>query len=150
MELPKSAGAVVIHIPSRKVLMIKVKSPGTGKVYWTFPKGEIEKGENPKQTALREVQEETGLKNFQIIRKVDEFEIYRNFRNVKFHKLITMYAAYTTTDKLKPGEEVLDAKFVDFDKALVNLRWHDSDYIPSLLKTLSLVSNRFPDVYMIK
>ncbi|MEM7656148.1 MAG: NUDIX domain-containing protein [Bacteroidota bacterium] len=30
--------------------------------YWTFPKGHLEKKEGPKATAVREVQEETGLK----------------------------------------------------------------------------------------
>ena len=31
--------------------------------YWDFPKGEMEKGETPLETALREVKEETGLQN---------------------------------------------------------------------------------------
>ncbi|OGP52601.1 MAG: NUDIX hydrolase [Deltaproteobacteria bacterium RBG_13_52_11] len=31
--------------------------------YWDFPKGIVEKGEDPLQTALREVAEETGLKD---------------------------------------------------------------------------------------
>ena len=35
--------------------------------HWGFPKGHIEKGETPEQTATREFQEETGIKNVQII-----------------------------------------------------------------------------------
>ncbi|MBI3547887.1 MAG: NUDIX domain-containing protein [Elusimicrobia bacterium] len=31
-----------------------------GEVVWTFPKGHLEKGETPRQAALREVEEETG------------------------------------------------------------------------------------------
>lgn len=33
--------------------------------YWDFPKGEIEDGEDPLQTAAREVEEETGLRDLQ-------------------------------------------------------------------------------------
>src|SRR6478609_1185735 len=33
---------------------------------WTIPKGHVEPGEEPKQTAEREIQEETGLKQMKV------------------------------------------------------------------------------------
>ena len=39
---------------------------------WDLPKGKIEKGENPKQCALREVEEETGVGKLKIIENACE------------------------------------------------------------------------------
>jgi len=149
MELPKSAGTITFNIKTRQVLMIKVQSPGTKQIYWTFPKGEIEPGEDPKKTAIRETLEETGITP-QIIRKVEDIEIYRQFRGTKFHKRVILYVAYTTDMYPKPDyNEVLDAKFVDFDKALIAIKKHDNDYLPGLLKALTIVANKFPQLYEI-
>ena len=38
---------------------------------WDLPKGKMEKGEIPEQTAIREVWEECGLKNIRIIRQLE-------------------------------------------------------------------------------
>lgn len=51
-----SAGGVVLD--KKKVLLIKTSYPDGPA--WAFPKGKIEKGESPRQAALREVREETG------------------------------------------------------------------------------------------
>jgi len=149
MELPASAGTITFNTKTRQVLMIKVKSPSTGKIYWSFPKGEIENREKPQQTAIRETFEETGIKP-EIIRKVGDFEIYRQYKGVKFHKRVIMYAAFSDNIKPKPGNEVLDAKWVDFDKAFIALKQHETDYISSLLLALNLFAKRFPHLYEIK
>jgi 8-oxo-dGTP pyrophosphatase MutT (NUDIX family) len=46
---------------------------------WDLPKGKIEKKETPENAAVREVEEECGLTNLQIIRQLDStFHIYRS------------------------------------------------------------------------
>lgn len=53
-----SAGVVVIH--GKKVLLVKQgHSPNEGK--WVTPGGVAEYGESPAETAIRELNEETGL-----------------------------------------------------------------------------------------
>lgn len=54
-----SAGAVIFRngIP-RRYLLLEYES---AKEYWGFPKGIVEKGERPQETARREIKEETGL-----------------------------------------------------------------------------------------
>lgn len=39
---------------------------------WDLPKGKIDDGENPMQAAIREVEEETGLKNIEIIKELKQ------------------------------------------------------------------------------
>lgn len=55
----EAAGGIVCN-KYRKILFIK----RLGK--WDLPKGKIEKGESLEEAALREVEEETGLKNMEI------------------------------------------------------------------------------------
>lgn len=43
-----------------QILSIKLKDPGTGHDFWSFPGGGIEEGESPETAAVREVLEETG------------------------------------------------------------------------------------------
>ncbi len=60
-----SAGGIVIKRSNgTKVLLIKDRF---GK--WTWPKGHIEKGETSEDAALREITEETGLRNVSIKEK---------------------------------------------------------------------------------
>ena len=59
---PKKAiayGGVVVD-PAGRILLREVKNHYDNYV-WTFPKGRPEKGETPRQTAQREVKEETGV-----------------------------------------------------------------------------------------
>jgi bis(5'-nucleosidyl)-tetraphosphatase len=56
-----SAGVVVVRRSAGgwRYLLLRVYG------YWDFPKGEMEPGENPLETARREVAEETGLRDLQ-------------------------------------------------------------------------------------
>lgn len=51
-----TAGVIITNKPGNKVLLVK----GISK--WGFPKGHVEDGEKPHETAVREVHEETGLR----------------------------------------------------------------------------------------
>ena len=59
-----SAGGVVLNHDGL-VLVLRRKTEGT----WVLPKGRVEPGESLKQTALREVEEETGLRGIDIVRR---------------------------------------------------------------------------------
>ncbi len=61
----QAAGGLILN-PSGEILLMFRK----GK--WDLPKGKMEAGERPEETALREITEETGLKNIKIIKKLTE------------------------------------------------------------------------------
>lgn len=74
--------------------------------YWDFPKGEVEEGETPLETALREVEEETGLKdlNFRWGRVFTETAPYNNGRKkARYYLAETSESAVTFAPNPKIG-----------------------------------------------
>jgi bis(5'-nucleosidyl)-tetraphosphatase len=65
--------------------------------YWDFPKGIVEKGEDPLQAAIRELQEESGLAhpNFRWGRSFIETERY------SYGKIARYYLAEVTEEKIE-------------------------------------------------
>lgn len=81
-----SAGGIVVKDDDGPKVLVTQHSKHHG---WDFPKGHIEQGESGEQAALREVEEETGVKA-EIIEKVGETEYFyfedgvRNFKTVVY------------------------------------------------------------------
>lgn len=100
----KSCGAVIFYRSpeGNKVLLVKNHN---GK-YWSFPKGHVEKGESEKQTALREIKEETGLdvKIFDHYRQISD---YCPFGKIK--KRVIFFLAETETDRVDIQQDEIDS-----------------------------------------
>ena len=101
MPIEKSAGAVVFYrAPEGKIEYLLIEN-GLNK-YWGFPKGWIGESENLETAALREVGEETGLKDLKLI---DGFkETVRYFLKAKYD--------YQIEHGFKKGQTIL--KFVTY------------------------------------
>lgn len=68
--IQEAAGGVVKRADGKMLAIFR-----RGK--WDLPKGKVEKGEFYKQTAIREVQEECGLKNLELGKKLSEtYHVY--------------------------------------------------------------------------
>ena len=59
----ESAGAIIFYLENNEPIFLLLKYPS----YWGFAKGLIEKGEDIEKTTRREVEEETGLKDIEIL-----------------------------------------------------------------------------------
>lgn len=62
--------------------------------HWTFPKGHLEQGENTRQAAIREIEEEMGLKRLKPLAKLGTIDIWFRDRFVFKGKLIHKYIHY--------------------------------------------------------
>jgi bis(5'-nucleosidyl)-tetraphosphatase len=65
----KSAGCIVYIQEKKKrlYLLLYKKASDNYKESWGFPKGWVEKGEEDRETAIRETREESGLTDVQIL-----------------------------------------------------------------------------------
>jgi len=63
----KSCGVVPYRDEGGKILYLVISSAVTKREHWEFPKGGVEEGEREVQTALRELQEETGVSEVRLL-----------------------------------------------------------------------------------
>ena len=84
-----AAGGKVINQNSEILFIYRNKK-------WDLPKGKAEKNENISQTALREVIEETGIKNLTIVKPLEK--TYHIFKKGSKHFLKSTYWFEMTSD----------------------------------------------------
>jgi 8-oxo-dGTP pyrophosphatase MutT (NUDIX family) len=123
-----SAGGIVIKgaAEAPKVLLIK-DSYGR----WTWPKGKIAPGESSSAAGLREVKEETGLKDIQLLEKIGQNQYFFRQNNELIFKTVTIFL-YETNSEEKLAfqkEEVQDARWFSPQEALENLAYKKSEEI---------------------
>lgn len=119
----RSAGAVVFRDTpgGRRYLLLQ----NAGR--WDFPKGNIEDGESELQTVLREVGEETGLKDVSILqgfRQVVEYFYRRDGKNV--HKQVVYLLARTEDGEVRISFEHQSFGWFPFSEAVDHASYDNS------------------------
>jgi len=134
----RSAGALVFRIINRKVQYLLLNSRYK-RNYWDIPKGRIMKNEDPKITAIREIREETGLWNVEIIdgfeEKVDYY-FWRSDIHDIVHKEVIIFLAISMSGNVKLSPEHADYKWVEFEEAK---RLLAKSFIPVLEKANNFI-----------
>lgn len=121
---PTSGGIVFRRGKANNVEILLIQD---AKDRWTIPKGHIEEGENAKQCAEREINEETGLKEMQMLGWLGKI----NFRYRRQQSLVLMTTeiflvrALGDTDDLKPEEWMNGIKWFDATEALDIIEYQD-------------------------
>lgn len=106
--------------------------------HWDFVKGRIEKGEQPKEAALREVHEETGITDIEFIDGYEERIQYNYQHNGKaIKKEVIFFLAKTKTSKITLSDEHLDFAWLEFDDAYKKTTYQNAKDL--LVKSKSLV-----------
>jgi bis(5'-nucleosidyl)-tetraphosphatase len=119
----KSAGAVVFRKAGDRRLYLLLQNAGR----WDFPKGGVEKGESELQTVMREVDEETGLREIRIVpgfRKVIEYFYRRDGKNI--HKQVVYLLASTTEERVKISFEHQGFAWFPYHEALGRASYNNS------------------------
>jgi ADP-ribose pyrophosphatase YjhB (NUDIX family) len=105
-----------------EILLIK-----DAKNRWTIPKGHVEPNEEPKDTAEREIREETGLQQMQVrdwLGKVN-FRYRRNHTLVLMTMHIYLVKGTGNTDRLHPEDWLSDIQWLPATQAVENIAYED-------------------------
>ena len=111
-----SAGGLVFDEHDRVAII--ARHSRSGHLEWCLPKGHIEKGETPDQTAVREIHEETGILG-EVTDSIATIDYWFTGDSQRIHKLVHHYAlrmvgGYLTVEG-DPDHEAEDATWVKFD-----------------------------------
>lgn len=121
----KSCGAIIFKVQkdsSTKYLLLHYEAG-----HWDFPKGHQEKNETEKQTALREINEETGIKKIKFIAGFKENinYFYKKGENIVY-KDVVFYLLQSTTEKVKLSKEHIGYSWLSYDNAYKKITYKNS------------------------
>lgn len=120
-----TAGGIVFRRNAKKEVEILLIQDAKDR--WTIPKGHIEEGESSKQTAEREIGEETGLQQMKVLDWLGKI----NFRYRRITSLVLMTTeiflvrALGDTDDIKPEDWMNGIKWFPANEALDKIEYED-------------------------
>lgn len=89
-----------------------------GRVEWCLPKGHLEDGETPEQAAVREIEEETGIRG-RIVTLLGTIDYWFSVEGRRVHKHVYHYLLHATGGVLStagdPDHEAIDVAWVPLD-----------------------------------
>jgi bis(5'-nucleosidyl)-tetraphosphatase len=134
MPVERSVGAVIYIREGGKIYYLLLHYPSMShrakENYWDFPKGHIEKGERAEDTARREAEEETGLKDVKIVGGFKEtIKYFFKFQEKNILKFATFYLAETKTKEVKISKEHIGFKWLPYEEALSQLKFKNAKEI---------------------
>ena len=109
-----AAGAVIVN--EGRILLVE-RSIDPGKGDWCIPAGFNEWCEHPKQTAIREIKEETGLD----ITITGIFDIFMGMDDPRTHAVLILYLADVIGGRMHPGDDASDARYFKFGETPDNI-----------------------------
>jgi bis(5'-nucleosidyl)-tetraphosphatase len=117
-----SAGIIVFTLIDKEIKFLILKSKRFGTNYG-FPKGTIEEGEGNFQTAKRELYEETGLSEVEIIPNFNIINDYKFYiENSIISKKVIYYLGYSKNVKIRLSDEHSDFFWGSFNDSIKMLR----------------------------
>jgi ADP-ribose pyrophosphatase YjhB (NUDIX family) len=121
-----TAGGIVWRRDA-KTKVLEILLVQDAKDRWTIPKGHIEEGENPRETAEREIKEETGIKEMKMMSWLGKinFRYRRQNSLVLINMQVYLVQALGNTNRLKKEEWMNGIQWMPANKALELIEYED-------------------------
>ena len=121
MKRELSAGGVLLRTVAGRPHFAAVRPQGKPAGTWVLPKGNIDPGEKPPETAVREVREETGVEG-RLVQKLGDVRYVYSRRGVRVFKVVSFFLLRAGRGRI--GEidedmrvEVADARWLPLEEA---------------------------------
>jgi 8-oxo-dGTP pyrophosphatase MutT (NUDIX family) len=125
MEREFSAGGVLVRRLKGRWMVAAIRPGGRPAGLWALPKGRIDDGEKPEQTALREVAEETGAHGRSLGKLGDVRYVY-TWEGERIFKVVSFFLVRYTGGRLGDLPEA-------FRHEVAEVRWLPLEEAPKLL-----------------
>jgi ADP-ribose pyrophosphatase YjhB (NUDIX family) len=141
-----SAGGIVTN-GKGEVVLVSQKKQGQGVASWSFPKGGIIQGESGLEAAIREIREESGVVQLDLVSELGTIERDKAFldgiKDFFQIKIIQMFLFRTDQKELRPIDAdnpmALWVKIEDVAKRLTHQK--DRDFFLSVMDQVKKYSN---------
>ena len=126
MEREISAGGVLVKLIRGRPMLAAIRPGGKPAGVWALPKGNIDPGERPEETALREVREETGVEGRLVEKLGDVKYTYTRSGGVRVFKIVSFYLLRAGRGRIGEIDEAMRIEVAE-------ARWLPLDEAPHLL-----------------
>jgi 8-oxo-dGTP diphosphatase len=112
-------GAIIEHIKSEKILILH-RSPNIEfcSNKWDDVGGRMRQYENPEMTLQREVTEETGIIDFEVVKPIAVSHYFRGEKKAENEMIVINYWCRTSESEISLSEEHDDFRWVSPNEAL--------------------------------
>ena len=122
MEREFSAGGVVVKTVRGRPVVAAIRPQGKPEGIWALPKGNLDPGEKPEETAVREVFEETGVQGHLVEKLGDVKYTYTRRGGERIFKIVSFYLLRAGRGRIGDLEErmrieVAEARWLPLDEA---------------------------------
>ena len=137
LPLRSGVGIIVLNEENKVFVARRIDNP---KNFWQMPQGGVNEGENYFNAALRELEEETGIKEIELISEIDEMMTYElpehllgiiwkgKYKGQKQKWFLMRYLGNDDDINIKTNNpEFLDWKWIDLDmitEVVVDFKLH--------------------------
>lgn len=126
MEREFSAGGVLVKQIRGRPVVAAIRPGGKPEGVWALPKGNLDPGEKPEETALREVFEETGVHGKLLEKLGDVKYTYTRRGGVRVFKIVSFYLLRAGRGRIGDIEEQMRVEVAE-------ARWLPLAEAPKLL-----------------
>ncbi len=132
-----SSGFIVFYIENDNVYYLLLKH----RSYWGFPKGKIEENEDELKSAIRELSEETSIKDIEIYPDFRKEIFYDYYLNEKFiRKRLILFLARVKTKKFCISDEHNAGGWFKFNEALKLVKYESNKKV--LIEANTYIKNK--------
>ena len=122
MEREFSAGGIVVRVVRGRPMVAAIRPAGRPQGLWALPKGNIDPGESPAETAVREVREETGIDGRLVEKLGDVKYAYTRRDGERVFKVVSFFLLRAVRGRIGAIDEsmrveVAEARWLPLDEA---------------------------------